>query len=335
MRIRWRGLELPNKITADRDTLTDSYGKFVVEPFERGFGTTIGNSLRRVLLSALEGSAVTRVKFAGVQHEFTTIPGIVEDLTEIVLNVKSLVLKNHSTETKTIRIDRSDAGVVTAADIIHDESVEVINPQHVIATMTDDVHFVVEMTVENGRGYVPSEEQLNKGELEIGIIPLDALYSPVLRVTYKVEEARIGQRTNYDRIVMEIWTNGTTTPEMALVEAAKILRKHLNPFVQYSAPGPEVPLDGAGIELSAPRDISLDPELESKLSMSLAELELSVRATNCLESEGITTVRELVSRDDDRLLQVRNFGETTLKEVKEKLKRHGMHLGMKIPEAAK
>lgn len=332
MRIRWRGLELPSRIHADRETLTDSYGKFTVEPFERGFGITIGNSLRRVLLSSLEGSAVTTVKLAGVQHEFSTIPGVVEDVTDILLNIKSLVLKNHTSDDKTVRIDRQEAGLVTAADIIHDESVEIINPDHVIATMTDDVRFAVEMTVANGRGYVPADEESNP-EREIGVIPIDAVYSPVLRVTYKTEEARIGQRTNYDRLIMEIWTNGTVTPEMALVEAAKILRKHLNPFVQYSEPGPEVPGDLSAMGFSGSRE-SVDPEFEAKLNMSLAELELSVRATNCLESEGITTVRELVSRDEDRLLQVRNFGETTLREVKEKLKKYGLHLGMKIPESS-
>lgn len=332
MRIRWRGLELPNKIVSDRETLTDSYGKFIVEPFERGFGTTIGNSLRRVLLSSLEGSAVSRVKIRGVQHEFSTIPGIVEDVTEIVLNIKSLVLKNHTNDMKTIRIDRQEAGVVTAADIIHDESVEIINPEHVIATMTDDIHFAVEMTVENGRGYVPTEESEDLDQ-EIGVIPVDSAFSPVLRVTYRTEEARIGQRTNYDRLVMEIWTNGTVTPEMALVEAAKILRKHLNPFVQYASPGPEVPTDGLVAEFAVGREAA-DPELEALLAMSLAELELSVRATNCLESEGITTVRELISRDDDALLQVRNFGETTLREVKEKLKKFGLVLGMKLPQGS-
>jgi DNA-directed RNA polymerase subunit alpha len=329
MRVRWRGLELPSKISADRDTLTESYGKFMVEPFERGFGTTIGNSLRRVLLAALEGSAITRAKIAGVQHEFSTIPGIVEDVTDIVLNLKSLVVKSHSEEPKTIKIDRSNAGLVTAADIIHDESVEIINPDHVIATMTSDVHFQIEMTVENGRGYVTAID-FDK-EHEIGVVPLDAVFSPVTRVAYRTDEARIGQRTNYDRLVLEIWTNGTVTPEMALVEAAKILRKHLNPFVNYSEPGPEVPMDDLPAEFQLPRDTS-DPELESKLNMSLAELELSVRATNCLESEGITTVRELVSRDDERLLTVRNFGETTLREVKDKLKKYNLHLGMKLPD---
>ena len=332
MRIRWRGLELPSRIAADRDTLSDQYGRFTVEPFERGFGITVGNSLRRVLLSSLEGSAVISVKILGVQHEFSTIPGVVEDVTDIILNIKSLVLKNHTYDDKVIRIDRQSAGLVTAADIIHDESVEITNPDHVIATMTDDVHLAIEMTVSNGRGYVPTDEQQGQTDREIGVIPVDAMYSPVLRVTYKTEEARIGQRTNYDRLVMEVWTNGTITPEMALVESSKILRKHLNPFVQYTEPGPEAPVEISALTGAGPQE-QADPELEAKLNMSLAEMELSVRATNCLESEGITTVRELVSRDEDRLLQVRNFGETTLREVREKLHRYNMHLGMKIPEA--
>jgi DNA-directed RNA polymerase subunit alpha len=336
MRIRWRGLELPHKISANRETLSDVYGMFTIEPFERGFGITVGNSLRRVMLSSLSGSAVTSIKIRGVQHEFKTIPGVVDDVTDIVLNVKSLVVKNRSTEPKTIRIDRNKPGVVTGADILTDESVEIINPDHVICTMTDQVNFQMEMIVENGRGYVPTEEMTKEGEdVEIGTIPVDALYSPVLRVAYHTEEARIGQRTNYDRLILEIWTNGTVTPDMALVEGAKILRKHLNPFVQYSEPGPEVPVNAASIATARVRD-TLDPDLEQKLNMSLAELDLSVRATNCLESEGITTVRELVTKDEDALLKVRNFGETTLREVREKLKKHNLTLGLRLPsEAAK
>src|SRR5436190_6287070 len=242
MRIRWRGLELPSRVVGDQATLSDTYGKFTAEPFERGFGTTIGNSLRRVLLSSLEGSAVTRVKIQGVQHEITTIPGIVEDVTDIILNIKSLVVKNTSETAKTIRIDRNVKGVVKAADIIADDTVEIINPDHIIATMTDDVPFVVEMTVENGRGYRTADENAGK-EREIGVIPVDSSFSPVVRVKYEIEETRVGQRTNYDKLVMEIWTNGTVSPQMALVEGAKILRKHLNPFVQYSEPGPELPID--------------------------------------------------------------------------------------------
>jgi len=332
MRIKWRGLELPNRLSSERETLTDTYGKFYAEPFERGFGVTVGNSLRRILLSSLEGSAVTRVKIQGVQHEITTIPGVVEDVTDIILNIKSLVVKNTSDQSKVIRIDRHERGVVKAAHITADESVQIINGEHILATLTDDVPFHVEMTVENGRGYRTADENAGK-EREIGVIPVDSSFSPVVRVKYEIEETRVGQRTNYDKLVMEIWTNGTIGPHMALVEGAKILRKHLNPFIQYAEPGPEMALDERG-EAVAVGD-SLDHDLERKLNMSLAELELSVRATNCLESEGITTVRDLVIRTDEELLEVRNFGETTLKEVKQKLQERGMHLGMKLPSAAR
>jgi DNA-directed RNA polymerase subunit alpha len=330
MRIRWRGLELPSRVVSDAAVTTDTYGKFSAEPFERGFGTTVGNSLRRLLLSSLEGSAVTRVKIQGVQHEITTIPGVVEDVTDIILNIKSLVVKNTSDQVKTIKIDRHERGVVTAAMITADDSIQIINPEHVIATLTDDVPFVVEMTVENGRGYRTAEENVAK-DREIGVIPVDSSFTPVVRVKYEIEETRVGQKTNYDRLVLEIWTNGTVRPQMALVEGAKILRKHLNPFVQYSSPGPELPMDDR-MEAVAPSEGG-DLELERKLNLSLAELELSVRATNCLESEGITTVRDLVIRNDEELLEVRNFGETTLKEVKQKLTERGLHLGMKMPAA--
>src|SRR5271157_86581 len=263
MRIKWRGLELPNRLSCDRESLSPSYGKFYAEPFERGFGVTVGNSLRRILLSSLEGSAVTRVKIQGVQHEITTIPGVVEDVTDIILNVKSLVVKNISEQPRVIRIDRHEKGVVTAANIITDESVQIINPEHIIATMTDDVPFVVEMTVENGRGYRTADENAGK-EREVGIIPVDSSFSPVVRVKYEIEDTRVGQRTNYDKLVMEIWTNGTVTPQMAIVEGAKIMRKHLNPFIQYAEPGPEIAIDER-IELGAATD-AVDHELERKLN---------------------------------------------------------------------
>ena len=331
MRVKWRGLELPNRLTSDRETLTDTYGKFFAEPFERGFGMTVGNSLRRVLLSSLEGSAVTSVKIQGVMHEITTIPGVVEDVTDIILNIKSLVVKNLSDQPKTIRIERREKGVVTAANIITDEQVQIINPEHIIATMTDDVPFVVEMKVENGRGYRTWEEN-GTVDKEIGVIPVDSSFSPVIRIKMDIEETRVGQKTNYDKLVMEIWTNGTVTPQMALVEGAKILRKHLNSFIQYAQPGPELAIDD---RMDSAGGDQVDTELERKLNMSLAELELSVRATNCLESEGITTVRDLVSRGEEELLEVRNFGETTLREVKIKLTERGMSLGMKIPAAGR
>src|SRR5437762_2685391 len=258
MRIRWRGLELPNRVVSDRETLTDTYGKFSAEPFERGFGVTVGNSLRRILLSSLERSAVTRVKIQGVQHEISTIPGVVEDVTDIILNIKSLVVKNSSEQPRTLRIDRHERGVVTAASIITDEAVQIINPEHIIATLTDDVPFVLEMIVENGRGYRTADENAGK-EREIGIIPVDSSFSPVVRVKYDIEETRVGQRTNYDRLIMEIWTNGTVGPQLAVVEAAKILRKHLNPFIQYSEPGPEVPLDEP-IEIGSAATSAVDAE---------------------------------------------------------------------------
>lgn len=330
MRIRWRGLELPNRVQAERSSLTDMYGKFFIEPFERGFGMTVGNSIRRILLSSLEGSAVTKVKIQGVQHEISTIPGVVEDVTDIILNVKALVVKNLSDTPRTIRINAHgsrDKREVLGADIEHDDMIQIVNPEHRIATLTAEVPLVIEMTVENGRGYRTAEENSGK-EREIGVIPVDSSFSPVIRVKYDIEETRVGQKTNYDRLVMEIWTNGTVGPQMAVVEAAKILRKHLNAFVQYSEVGPELPIDEPFDTGGGPAT-STDNELERKLNMSLAELELSVRATNCLESEGITTVRDLVIRSDEELLEVRNFGETTLKEVQIKLKEKGLHLGMK------
>ena len=331
MRIRWRGLELPSRVAPERESVTATYGKFIVEPFERGFGATIGNSLRRILLSSLEGAAITRVKIQGVQHEFATIPGVVEDVTDICLNLKSVIVKSHSPTTKTLRIERRNRGVVTGADIVTDDQVEVINKDLVIATMTDDVPLSMELTVASGRGYVPATEHYDR-DPEVGVIPLDAIFSPVVRVRYKIEDTRVGQRTNYDKLIMEIWTDGTVVPEMALVEAAKILRKHLNPFITYREPGPEMPPEANLREMMQSTGYApVDLELEERLSQSLAELNLSVRATNCLESEGINTVRDLVSKSEDQLLQVRNFGETTLQEVRERLNALGLRLGMKVP----
>lgn len=326
MHIRWRGLELPSLVECDRQTLTSTYGKFIAEPFERGFGVTVGNSLRRILLSSLQGSAVTQLKIRGAQHEFTTIPGVLEDVTDIVLNVKSLVVKNHSESTRVITVEKTQAGLITGNDIDADSDVEIINKDHVVATLTENVPFMMEMVVENGRGYIPSTEH-SAGDHEIGIIPIDAVYSPVTRVRYEIEETRVGQKTNYDKLTLEIWTNGSIHPEMALVESAKIFRKHLNPFVQYAELGSRVhsPARAGGASMNA--------ALEQKLNMNLAELKLSVRALNCLESEGINTVRELVQRTEDQLLEVRNFGETTLTEVREKLSEHELYLGMRVPVA--
>ncbi len=256
-------------------------------------------------------------------------------MTEIVLNLKAIVVKNHSPSTKTLRIEKTSRGVVTAGDIITDDQVEILNRDLVIATMTDDVPLYLEMTVENGRGYIPAADH-HGPEQELGVIPLDAIFSPVVRVRYLIEETRVGQRTNYDRLILEIWTNGTVTPESALVESAKILRKHLNPFITYREPGPEMfPEGGLRNMLEATGYAPVDLELEEKLGQSLAELNLSVRATNCLESEGINFVRDLVTRTEDQLLQVRNFGETTLTEVRERLGLIGLRLGMKLPNSAR
>ena len=328
MRVRWRGLELPSKVSCDRETLSPNYAKFYAEPFERGFGITIGNSLRRVLLSSLEGSAVTRMKLRGATLEYTSLPGILEDVTEIALNVKSLVVRSTDDKPRVIRIEKNKVGPVTGADVIPDSAVEVINTDLLIATLTDDVPFSLEMVVENGRGYVPATEQANLRDRneEIGTIPLDASFSPVTKVQYNVEETRVGQKTNYDRLIMQVWTDGSIDPELAMVEAAKILRKHLNPFVLYDRLESNVFSKAKTVGTSG-----LDPALEAKLLMSLAELNLSVRAMNCLETENINSVRELVIRNEDSLLEVRNFGETTLNEVKEKLTAIGLRLGMRLP----
>ena len=325
MHIRWRGLELPSVVNCEQETLTPMYGKFYAEPFERGFGTTVGNSLRRILLSSIEGSAVTQIKIRGAQHEFTSVKGVVQDVTDIVLNVKSLVVKKHTPDTRVITIDKSTAGPVTGADVQTDSDVEVINKDHVIAELSEDVPFFVEMVVENGRGYVPHTEH-SAVEHEIGVIPIDAVYSPITRVRYETEDTRVGQKTNYDRLTLEIWTNGSVSPEMSLVESAKILRKHLNPFVQ---------LNELGAQVHAPsRGGTGDAVLEAKLNTTVPELHLSVRASNCLESEGIGSVRELVQLTEDQLLELRNFGDTTLTEVRERLNELGLHLGMRVPTAS-
>jgi len=327
MRVRWRGLELPNKLTIDERFRTSTYGRFVIEPFERGFGTTVGNSLRRVLLSSLEGAAVTAIKVHGAQHEFTSLKGVMEDATEIVLNVKNLIVKLDGDQPKPMRLAATGPGEVTADLIEADTGITILNKDLVICTLTDAVDFEMELRVGKGRGYVPASDQYKANdEQEIALIPVDAIYSPVQRVRYKVEETRVGQKTDYDKLILEVWTNGTTSPEMALVEAAKILRKHLNPFVQFF----DVGSDRVSTEAAAAA--SVDEELIRKLTMPIGDLELSVRASNCLESARIATVAQLVSKTEADLLKVRSFGKTSLREVKRKLQELGMSLGMPIPE---
>lgn len=331
MRIRWRGLELPIRMDVEKETLTDKYGKFIAAPFERGFGHTIGSSLRRILLSSLEGCAVVSVKINNISHEFTYIPGIVEDVTDIMLNIKNLVVKIHTDQPKLIRIEANKKGEIKAKDIITDDNVEVINDDLHIATLSEDVDFNVEMQVQKGRGYVTAEENESE-EQEIGLIALDSMFSPVRNVRYAIEETRVGRRTNYDRLIMEIWTNGVVSPEMALVEAAKILRKHLNPFVQYFEIGRELQQVEKRMGIESVPEIS-EEELNKKLSIPITELDLSVRASNCLETANILTVGDLVSKKEEQLLEIKNFGKTTLKEVKKKLIQLNLTIGM--PVAAK
>jgi len=328
-RIRWRGLELPLRVQVDEESLTDTFGEFHTEPFERGFGHTVGNSLRRVLLSSLEGSAVVAVNIDGVQQEFSTIPGVREDVVEIVLNIKQLVLNLLPDEEKKIKLEAEGPGEVTAGDIEEDPDVEVVNPDHKIATLNEDTEFSCELTVRKGRGYVPSEE--HDLPEEIGLIPVDSLFSPIQRVAYHVEDTRVGRRTDYDSLIMRIWTDGSVEPEMALVEAAKILRKHLNPFVDYFEMGRPLPSEEP--EPLAPGKQLEEPEVsQSQLTMPIEGLELSSRAENCLQSDGIQTVGDLLRRTNDELLQIKNLGDVTLSRIEEKLEDQGLEVGLLAAE---
>ncbi len=338
MRIRWRGLELPGRVELDRNVSTPTYGRFTAEPFERGFGTTVGNSLRRILLSAIEGAAVTGIKLRGADHEFSSIRGVMEDVTDIVLNVKALVVRMEPDEPQEMHVTVNKAGEVTAGQIETPNGMEIINKDLVLATLTENVPFDMTLRVSKGRGYHTDRENLeaaeSRGEAEAGIIHLDSNYSPVTRVRYTTEAARVGQRTDYDRLVLEVWTDGTVTPELAVVEAGKILRKHLNPFVQYFELGDQLAAETAVQRLQQstvqPSVAAVDPDLEQKLGMTVQELDLSVRANNCLESARINTVRELVEKNDSELLKVRSFGKTSLREVKRRLADMGLSLGMDL-----
>ena len=343
MHVRWRGLELPARVTVDHKSLTQTFGRFTTEPFERGFGTTVGNSLRRILLSSIEGAAVCKINSLEIRkgtqktkvtHEFSTLPGVLEDVVDIVLNVKGLIVSMDSDEPKTMRLTARHDGsqgqeVVVTADLLDpDAAITIHNPDHVIATLTDrGAELDMELTVARGRGYLPASEQYKRNEDQvIGEIPVDAIYTPVQRVRYRIVDTRVGQRTNYERLIMDIWTNGTVTPEMALVESAKILRKHLNPFVQYYELGRDT------VSKEASDAASVDEGLKRKLNMPVTELELSVRASNCLESARIRTVGELVQKDENELLGMRSFGRTSLREVVKKLEELGLSLGMAVPE---
>jgi DNA-directed RNA polymerase subunit alpha len=323
MRVHWRGFELPSKVALEAETATATYGKFIAEPFERGYGITVGNALRRVLLSGIEGAAPVWARIDGVEHEFDAIPGVVEDVTELVLNLKLLVVRMHTDEPKRITIDVTKSDALTAADIQTDGTVEVVNKDLHLASFSEEVTFRAELEVRRGRGYVVAEELDLDDELPVGTILLDAMFSPVRRVRYETADTRVGQRTNYDRLVLELWTDGSIRPDMALVESAKILRKHLNPFVQYLDLGRELPAAAIG----APR-AEVGDDAGGKLGAPVAELDLSVRALHCLEAEEIRTVGDLVAYSPSELLKLRNFGRTSLTEVKEKLDELGLSLGM-------
>ncbi|MSR69240.1 MAG: DNA-directed RNA polymerase subunit alpha [Phycisphaerales bacterium] len=327
MHIRWRGLELPGRVTADKSSLSSTFGRFSAEPFERGFGTTIGNSLRRILLSSIEGAAVTKLQIAGVTHEFTSIHGVVQDVSDIVLNIKGLIVEMDGDEPKTVRIRVEGPCDVTGASIESDASVRILNQDHVICRVNEKVRFEADLTIKRGRGYQPASEQYNTEEDQvIGDIPVDAIFTPVQRVRYRVEDTRVGQRTNYDRLVLDVWTNGTVTPEMALVEAGKILRKHVNPFVQFDSVGQDV------VEQGLTSDATEDVNLERKLSMTLVDLNLGVRATNCLQSAGVATVGALITKTEVELMELRSFGKTSLNEINARLQEIGLSLGMQMPE---
>ncbi|MBI5865138.1 MAG: DNA-directed RNA polymerase subunit alpha [Planctomycetes bacterium] len=262
MRIRWRGLELPTRVVRDDAISTDRFGRFMIEPFERGFGTTVGNSLRRILLSSLEGSAVTHARIAGADHEFCSLTGVLEDVTDIILNIKAIVVDVDADTPKKMRIQRNSKGEIRAGDFECDPGVDVFNPDQLICTLTDNVKFSTELTVARGRGYVPAAEHADENA-ELGIITVDSLFSPVTRVRYRTEETRVGQKTNYDRLILEVWTKGTVSPENAVVEAAKILRKHLNPFVQYFELGEAYAAADIAVE---PVHTGIDDELRARKS---------------------------------------------------------------------
>jgi DNA-directed RNA polymerase subunit alpha len=322
MGIKWRDFQLPKRLECDEASYTDTYGKFIAAPFERGYGVTLGNSLRRVLLSSIEGAAVTSIKIHGVQHEFSTIPGVLEEVSEIILNIKSLIINSHSKIPKTIYIKKDEKGEVKGKDIVVDETIEIINPDLHIATLTKDVKFSVEMEVSKGRGYVPSE--LNKKEdAAIGVVPIDSVFTPVKKVNYYVENTRVGQKTDYDKLIVEVWTNGAINPKDALLYASNILQRHLDIFVNFGQLPEE--LEEEEVEMTK-EEIAL----YEKLRLPISELELSVRSSNCLREANIKAIADLVKKTEEEMLGFKNFGKKSLTEIKELLAGMGLTLGMQV-----
>jgi len=324
MRIRWRGFELPTRVEKDEESSTPYYAKFSAEPFERGFATTIGNSLRRVLLSSIQGAAVRAVRIDGANNEYTSLDGVVEDTTQIILNIKRLRLRLHSDEDVTIRLEKSEEGAVTAADITPHQDVEIINPDLVIANLAKDTRFVIEMDVGAGRGFVPAEQQNTEGT-PVGTIAVDSIYSPVVRVAFDVNPTRLGKRTDFEQLDLEVWTDGSISPELALVEATNILRKHLNPFIKYFEIGRELET-GAGGNLV----VEGDGERSALLGKQISFLNLSVRSENALRAANIKSIADLVQMDETEAASISNLGKISAKELKKKLADHGLSFGMKL-----
>jgi DNA-directed RNA polymerase subunit alpha len=329
MRIRWRNFELPSKVQPDKESLSTQYGRFIIEPFERGFGHTIGNGLRRVLLSSIEGTAVASVRIEGAAHEFESLEGVYEDVTDIILNLKRLRVQYEGQNQLTCKLSKSGKGPVTGADVICEGDAKVANPELHIATLTKDRSLNIEMVVKKGRGYVPSDENVSEYN-PLGTIPVDSIFSPVHRVRYTIEATRVGKLTNYDRLVLEIWTDGTVTPELALVEASKIYRKHLNPFVLYSQSRDEHPVAEDPSTSEFNRKNRETTELSGILSAPISDLELSVRARNCLDGANMQTIRDLVRLSESEVMNLKNLGKTSLAEIKSKLAERGLSLGMSV-----
>ncbi|HVL70078.1 MAG TPA: DNA-directed RNA polymerase subunit alpha [Vicinamibacterales bacterium] len=320
----WKGFQRPKRLEFERETLTDRFGRFYAQPFERGFGTTIGNAMRRVLLSSIEGAAVTAVKIEGVLHEFSPIPGVVEDATDIILNLKQVPLKMHTDAVKTLYLNVSKGGEVRARDIQTDADVEILEPDAHIATVADNGRLQLEMRVKRGRGYVSADKNFDE-DLGIGWIPIDSVHSPIKKVNYLVESARIGQNTDYDKLTIDVWTNGSVTPRDAISLSSKLIRDHLNIFINLEDAG-DMQLEAGGEQ---PRSAS-----NENLDKSVEELELSVRSYNCLKNANIRTIRELVQKTEGEMLKTKNFGRKSLNEIKEILGTMGLSLGMRVDQGA-
>ena len=318
----WKGFQRPQRVEVDADTLTPSYGRFVAQPFERGFATTIGNAMRRVLLSSIEGAAVTAVQIEGVLHEFAAIPGVVEDVTDVILNLKQVPIRMHGEDSRYLSLDVKGPSEVKAAQFGADPQLEIVDETAPIATVNEEGHFKLQAKVGWGRGYVSAEKNFDE-TMGIGWIPIDSMHSPVRRVNYRIEAARLGRATDYERLVLEVWTNGTVSPEDAVSMAAQLLQEHLNIFMVTEKSAPSLGV-GTGVALS--------PEMEAILGKSVDELELSVRSVNTLKNANIHTVRDLVSKNERDMLEAKGFGRKSLEELQEALGRFGLSLGMDVGE---